>query len=306
MFTFEAEQEVFDINGVEIGGQPGEHATVMIGSIFYKGDPLLEDPKTGEFDEEGAREAIRTVEKLSERTGNPAMLDVIGDTPEALIEHVDFVAEETDIPILMDGPTPRIRAEAARHVGEVGIEEQIVYNSIESSSKDVDVEIEAIQEAGIDAAVLLSVDTRNLTLQGRFDALEENLEVAEEAGIDKPIVDPAVIDIPDSGFAAKAIYEIKDKYGIPAGCSPHNEVIRWEMDDPLSENAKMLRQAVANSVIVHLGADFNLYGTVHSAPDMYAVVSQADAYVGYVAQMVERRRPPQDHPLYNIFRKGGN
>lgn len=305
MFTFEAEQEVHDINGVKIGGQPGETPTAMVGSIFYKGDSLLEDPETGEFDEEGAREAIRKVEELSEETGNPAMLDVIGDSPEALIKHVDFVAEETDIPIFMDGPTPKIRSEAAKHVGEIGIEDQIIYNSIESSTKEVDIEIEAIQNAGIDAAVLLSIDTKNLTLQGRFDALEENLEVAEKAGISKPIVDPAVIDIPDSGFAAKAIYEIKDKYGIPAGCSPHNEVIRWEMDDPLSENTKMLRQAVANSVIVTLGADFNLYGTIHSAPDMYSVVSQADAYVGYAAQMTERRRPEQDHPLYKIFRKGG-
>lgn len=305
MFTFDADQDVYEINGVEIGGQPGEHATAMVGSIFYKGDPLLEDPQSGAFDEEGAREAIRMVEELSEKTGNPAMFDVIGDSPEALVEHVDFVAEETDLPIFMDGPTPQIRSQAAEHVGEVGLQDQVIYNSIESSTKEVDTEIEAIQNAGIDAAVLLSIDTRNLTLQGRFDALEKNLEVAEKAGVEKTIVDPAVIDIPDSGFAAKAIYEIKDRYGLPAGCSPHNEVIRWEMDDPLSENAKMLRQAVANSVIVHLGADFNLYGTVHSAPDMFSVVSQADAYVGYVAQMTENRRPPRDHPLYKIFRKGG-
>lgn len=306
MFTFEADQAVYDINGVKIGGQPGEHPTAMVGSIFYKGDSLLEDPETGEFDAEGARQAIRKVEEVSENTGNPAMLDVIGDTPEALIKHVDFVAEETDIPIFMDGPTPRIRAEAAKHVGEVGLQDQIIYNSIESSTKDVQIEIDAIQNSGIETAVLLSIDTRNLTLEGRFDALEKNLEVAEKAGLEQTIVDPAVIDIPDSGFAAKAIYEIKDRYGIPAGCSPHNEVIQWEMEDPISPDTKQLRQAVANSVIVTMGADFNLYGTIHSAPEMYSVVSQADAYVGYVAQMTESRRPSSDHPLYRIFRKGGN
>lgn len=304
MFTFDAEQEVYDIAGVKIGGQPGEHPTVMVGSIFYKGDQVLEDPKTGEFDEEAAEAAIRKVEEVSERTGNPAILDVIGDSPEALIKHVDFVAEVTDLPMFMDGPTPSIRAEAAKHVGEIGIQDRVIYNSIESSTKEAQTEIDAMASAGIEAAVMLSIDTGNLTLQGRFDALEKNLEMAKEAGVEKFLVDPAVIDIPDSGFVAKAIYEIKDRYGLPAGCSPHNEVIRWELNDPLSEDSKLLRQAVANSVIVFMGADFNLYGPVHSANEMYEVISSADAFVGYGAQMGEQRRPAQDHPLYSIFRKG--
>lgn len=304
MFTFEAEQDVYDVNGVKIGGQPGEHPTAMVGSIFYKGDSLLQDPKTGEFDAEGAREAIHKVEELSERTGNPAILDVIGDSPEALIKHVEFVAEACDLPMFVDGPTPSIRAEAARYVGEVGLQDRAIYNSIESSTKEAEKEVEAMREAGIETAVLLSIDTRNLTLQGRFDALEKNLEMAARAGVEQTLVDPAVIDIPDSGFASKAIYEIKDRYGIPAGCSPHNEVIRWELNDPLSDDSRLLRQAVANSSIVFLGADFNLYGSIHAAPKLYEVVSSADAYVGYGAQMGENRRPSNDHPLYKIFRKG--
>jgi len=304
VFTFESEQEVYEVGGVSLGGQPGEHPTAMVGSIFYKGDSVLEDPETGAFDEAAATEAIRRVEELSDRTGNPAILDVIGDSPEALIKHVDFVAEVTDLPMFMDGPTPSIRAEAAGHVGEIGIQDRVIYNSIESSTKEAQKEIDAMAEAGIEAAVLLSIDTADLSLQGRFDALERNLEMAREAGVEKFLVDPGVIDIPDAGFAAKAIHEIKDRYGIPAGCSPHNEVVRWELDDPLSEDSKLLRQAVANSVITIMGADFNLYGTIHSAPEMYEVMSLADAYVGYGAQMGEDRRPSMDHPLYNIFRKG--
>lgn len=304
MFTFEAEQEVYEIGGCKIGGQPGEHPTAMVGSIFYKGDPINDDPREGTFDGEMAKEAIRTVEKLSDRTGNPAILDVIGDSPQALQRHVEFVAEVTDLPFFMDGPTPSIRAAGAKRVGELGLQDRAIYNSIESSTKEVQTEIDAIQEAGFDTAVLLSIDTKNLTLQGRFDAIEKNLEVAEQADVDQVLIDPAVIEIPDSGFAAKAIHEIKDRYGYPAGCSPHNEVIRWEMNDPMSELSKPLRQAVANSAIIMLGADFNLYGTIHSAPEMYEVMSTADAYVGYAAMMTEGRKIAQDHPLYRIFRKG--
>ena len=302
MFTFDSEQEIFEIGGVELGGQPGETPTAMVGSIFYKGDPVLEDPETGSFDEAAAEEAIHEVERLSEETGNPAILDVIGDTADALIDHVEFVAEVCDLPMFVDGQTPRVRAKAAQYVGEVGLQDRAIHNSIESSSKDVDVEIEAIREAEIEAAVLLSIDTGDLSLQGRLNAVEENLDVADRAGLTKPIIDPAILDIPDSGYIAKAIYEIKNEFGLPCGCSPHNEVIRWEMNDPLCPISKDLRQAVANSSISFLGADFNLYGPVHGAPEMYEVVSTTDAYVAYAAQMGENRRPSTDHPLFNIFR----
>ncbi|MFB6183981.1 MAG: hypothetical protein ABEI96_05445 [Haloarculaceae archaeon] len=309
MFTFEKEQEVHDINGVKFGGQPGKYPTVLVGSLFYKGDDVLLDPETGEFDEDGAEEAIRKAEEMTDRTGNPAAIDCIGDSPEALKKHIEFCANTTDLPIFMDGPIPKIRAAAAKYAGEIGIEDQIIYNSIESSNKEIDKEIEALQQSGIDAAVLLSIDTNNLVMQGRFDALEKNLEIAEEAGVSKTICDPAVLDMPDSGYAAKIIYEIKKRYGIPGGCSPHNEVIQWQLEEDtrLCEDSKILRQAVANSVITHLGADFNLYGPIHGAPELYEVVSTADAYVAYGAQMGEQRRPAsRDHPLYKIFRKGGD
>lgn len=304
MFTFNADQEIYEVNGVKFGGQPGEYPTVLVGSMFYEGDSILNDPQTGDFDESEAEAAITKIEELSDQTGNPAAIDTIGDSPEALIAHVDFVSEVTDLPILMDGPTPTIRAAAAEHVGDVGIENQVIYNSIEPTSSEVDKEIAAIRNAGIEAAVLLSLDTKDLTIRGRFDALKKNLTIADRAEITKPLIDPGVIDIPESGYGAKIIYEMKNEYGFPAGCSPHNEVVRWEMDDPLTENSKQLRRAVANSVIVHLGADFNLYGSVHRAPEMYEVVSTADAYVAYGAQMGERRQIASDHPLYRIFRKG--
>ena len=35
MFKFQKEQEIVNIAGVKIGGQPGELPTVLAGTIFY-------------------------------------------------------------------------------------------------------------------------------------------------------------------------------------------------------------------------------------------------------------------------------
>jgi len=50
VFNFKVEQKVYDIAGVKVGGDVGENPTVMIGSIFYKGDKTVQDEKTGLFD----------------------------------------------------------------------------------------------------------------------------------------------------------------------------------------------------------------------------------------------------------------
>ena len=42
MFRFETEQQVCQVGSVTFGGQPGEYPTVIIPSIFQKGDQIFE------------------------------------------------------------------------------------------------------------------------------------------------------------------------------------------------------------------------------------------------------------------------
>jgi tetrahydromethanopterin S-methyltransferase subunit H len=58
---------------VEIGGQPGELGTTLIGSIFYERDKTVEDSAKGTFDKKRAKELIEKQSALSEKTGNPHM-----------------------------------------------------------------------------------------------------------------------------------------------------------------------------------------------------------------------------------------
>ena len=39
MFSFTKDQEIFDISGIKIGGQPGNYPTVLFGGLFFKGEP---------------------------------------------------------------------------------------------------------------------------------------------------------------------------------------------------------------------------------------------------------------------------
>ena len=301
MFRFPIEQKVWDISGVKVGGQPGIRPAVMIGSIFYEGCPLVEDEKRGVFNREKAVELLVKEEELSESTGNPRMIDIVGSTSEALIKYIDFISEVTESPFLIDGATADVRIEAAEYAGEVGLADRAIYNSISLHCKEE--EIEAIRNSGIESAILLCYNPTRPTVEGRLESLEMLLKIAEKAEIKKPLVDPCILDLPDPGMVAKTVYRVKDRYGLPSGCGAHNAVDQWRQRKKMDSRTYAIASAVASVFPLIMGADFVLYGPVENAVDMYTACSLANAYVAY-SMKVDENLPPEsrEHPLYRIFR----
>jgi tetrahydromethanopterin S-methyltransferase subunit H len=306
MFRFEKEQQIFEIGGVRLGGQPGQLPTVMIGSIFYYGDKTTTDPVKGEFDKEKALKLLKDEEEQSLKTGNPRMLDVNGLNGRALAKFIDFIAENTSSPILMGGATAEAKITAARYVSEVGIAERCVYNSIGSDTTEE--ELRTIQETRIKSAVLLLFNKRWPTAEGRLEILGGKppqkglLKIAEESGLRNFLVDVSVVDMPDPGPAAKAVYFVKERFGLPAGCGPHNAVQMWRRGGHLDVSQVDSANAVAHVAPIMMGANFLLYGPLSRAPRIYLPCALADAYVAYAMRQQYRINPlTKEHPLFKIF-----
>ena len=128
LFAFEKEQKVFDICGVKVGGQLGEYPTVLVGTIFYDRHKIVSDQLKGIFDKGKAEELLNKQDEMSDKTGNPYIVDVVGSTSEALIKFIDFVAPAIDGPFLVDSTLSSARIEAFRHVAEVGLTQRAIYN----------------------------------------------------------------------------------------------------------------------------------------------------------------------------------
>jgi tetrahydromethanopterin S-methyltransferase subunit H len=300
MFKFQKEQQVFDVGGVKIGGQPGQLPTVMVGSIFYSGHKLVKDEKRGDFDQGKAQALLKTEEELSDKTGNPCLIDVCCSWPDAFGHFIDFVADNMDGPFAIDGTTAQVKMAGARHVAEAGLANRVMYNSILPHTKED--EIAAIKAAHIKAAVLLALNTNNPSIAGRLEVVDSLLILAQKAGIEKPLVDATILDRPDPGPVSRAIYLIKEKYGLPAGAGAHNAVARWVEKAKLGATPRLLASSVANALPIAFGANFMLYGPVETAPTAYFYCSLTDAYVAYSVKQEFRQRPATPtHPLNRIF-----
>lgn len=298
MWTFKAEQKRLKIGGISVGGLPGEHPTVLVGTIFYHGQKMLINEATGDFNQEKAEELIKRQEEFSDKTGNPHMIDVIGSSPEAMKKFLDFVTSVTDAPILMDGVSADVRIAGLEYVNQSGLANRIVYNSLTPEFKGE--ELKKINEAKVKSAVLLAYDIKEFSSKGRIKIIEMLLPKAYEAGIENPLIDACVIDIPSLGMACRALFDLKNNFGLPTGCGAHNAIGSWVgLKKKMGKQANLPCIAAASAITVAVGADFVLYGPIEHAEYIFPTIAMIDAAYGIL--FVEQGKIlNRNHPIFKI------
>ena len=305
MFKFNTPQKIYEIGGIKIGGQPGELPTTLIGSIFYEGHKIVEDPKKGVFDRARAEELIVKQDELSDLTGNPCMMDVVCTSIDAARSYIDFVSECTEAPILLDA-YPKVRMEALEYVTEIGLTDRIVYNSIYSPRE---AEIDTIRESKVEAAILLAYNVEDRTSEGVLSLLRGNdevpglLKVSERAGITKPLVDTTIFTyIPSIGIGARACLRVKKELGIPAGGAPGNAAAIWKQPQDWGSDIAKAIYVAPQVVPLVMGADFLLYGVIEAAPWIFPTCAAVDAMIASTAQVEYGLKTlTEEHPLYKLF-----
>jgi len=301
MFNFSVQQKVFEIGGVKVGGNVGENPTAMIGSVFYKGDKNVKDEKAGAFDREKTEELISKVEELSDRTGLPAMLDVICTNAEATEKYLEFAADATRMPILIDAVSEDAAIKGMECVHKLGIIERTILNSINPKSSET--LYQKIKEVGLESAIILTYSTRAIiSSKERVRLLDALIPKVEAAGIRKILVDTVVMDIATLGLACKAIRDVKDKFGYPAGCGAHNAIDSWRnLKKKKDKMLTLVCSSIANGLPIAIGADFVLYGPIKTAEYMFPAISLINAAYGQIL-MEEGKRLSPSHPRLKIAR----
>ncbi len=295
-----------NVNGVEIGGQPGERPTVLVGSLFYRGHRAVIDTKTGAFDKQILESDIQGMLEWSDKTGIPIILDLVGSYQAALEKYIEFVSGYCEVPFLVDGTNDQSRIPAMHTVKEWGLLDRAILNSIDHQTSD---EILAeIKTIGVKHAVLLAFESRYLLpqkkiqlltgVEGKFKGL---LQKAEEAGIRDFIVDVAVLDVPSIGFCGHAQELVKEQFGVPVGCAPANAIFDWEKAKELfGREGRWICASAACVFLKDQYADFILFGPANKAPQIFPAMAMRDALGEYFARRIHKLRP-QPGPLGKIF-----
>jgi tetrahydromethanopterin S-methyltransferase subunit H len=299
MWQTQAEQKRYAFGKVSIGGALGENPTVLVGSIFYYKQKSIDfNEESGEFNHSEAEKLVKTQEEFSDKTGLPCMLDVVIPSRKWIAKVLDFIDSVGATPIFLDAPSAEIRIAALDYVKQTGILDKCIYNSLNPESKTN--EFDKIKEVGLKSTVLLAYNTRDMTTVGRVNAIKQILPLAVQSNIEKILIDTCVLDVPTLGSAFKAIFNLKNELGYPAGCGAHNAIGTWRgLKKKMGTQAVKPCAAVANALTIAAGADWILYGPVEDSAFVFPAVAMVNAAFAQL-QMEKGRIPSRNHPIFRI------
>ncbi|HJJ26916.1 MAG TPA: tetrahydromethanopterin S-methyltransferase subunit H [Methanocorpusculum sp.] len=282
MFKFEKEQQVFDFNGTKIGGQPGEYPRVMSPSIFYNKHEIVLNDKTGEIDKAKAEALWNRCQELTDITGNKFFLQILAEHGEAFESYFNwFDSIDNKTAFLMDSSAPEALVHATKYVTEVGLADRAIYNSINGSILPEN--IQALKESDVNSAIVLAFNPGDPTIAGREKALVDGgvagqekgmLQIAEECGITRPILDSAATPLGLGAFGSmREILACKAIHGLPTGGAYHNMTVSWTWlkrwrKNVLSDRYKELPLLAEQMCHHHFGGIDGIRQTAWSAPDI--------------------------------------
>ena len=295
MFKFDKKQEVFEVGGVKVGGQPGEYPTVLVGTMFYNRHKIVTNEDTGEFDKGAADSLWNDMQEMGDITGNPYINQIVGETPEAIKKFIDWFVEVDDkTPFLIDSSAGDVRSAAADYVTEIGVAKRAIHNSINSSVHED--EIEAIRRSGMDAAIVLAFNATDPSVKGKLEILEVGgtgqdkgmLEIARECGITKPLIDVAATPLgAGAGATIRAVTTIKGHLGLPVGAGYHNMASAWDWMKKFKKEHKdayMPADIGTNLISQIMGSNFQLFGPIENATTVFPATAMVDIILAETAK----------------------
>jgi tetrahydromethanopterin S-methyltransferase subunit H len=306
MFQLKTEQKIYEISNVKFGGQPGEFATVLIPSIFQKGDRVFEGVKRkGGFNRKRAKEQLRSIEKLSCETGVPCMVDIVANTGAEFKTYIDFVTSITEMPFCIDAWVMKAKLEGASYCAEKGLLDRMFYNSLTVWEKDIETEIREISGLGVKHVLLVAFDPEDQMPAGRITGAQRLLDAIERVGasFESIIVDTSAMNAPAVALCSLANRLIKEKWGFPCASAPSNGSYMWKAARELwGFRGWAAADAALEGLAATLFHDMIFSGPMAGSPRLFPAVALADAFAATLVFGETKKLPASDnHPLYKLF-----
>ncbi len=275
MFVFKRDQKVVDFGGIPIGGQPGENPTVLVGGLFFKGQPLVKDTREGLFDKDLAKKWVDTGIEMSKKTGHPLIIQAYGRTDTAMERHISWLTENFDGPFMFESVRAEARIRGIQYCEEVGLQDRAIFNSINLSMKDD--EKAALRNSSLNMAVVLGWSPRATSLTDRMNTIKSMLDEAQSMGIERVVVDPATMPVGAGyGLEYRTTLAIKSELGLPTCLGPHNAPSAWRFikQSGFDDESTHMSAVVASTVIAQAFAtDCIMYGSMIRTKEVFTAVA---------------------------------
>ena len=165
------ENSYYSIDNIKIGYGNFNLPPILIGTLFYQGQTLIDRKKSSIFDSLKAKKRIDTQIELSKQYKLPNLIEISANEPNSMPIYLEFFLKHYEPPFVLGG-TYEARIEGLQYLQDNGVDPKyFIYNAI-SNLKNPN-EVEALKKFKVQNVVVLILGSNNMTATQRFAYLTE-------------------------------------------------------------------------------------------------------------------------------------
>ena len=270
----------YTYGNIKLGRGNFELPPVLIGTLFYQGETLVDRKNMEIFDENKAKKRIETQTTLSEKYKIPSMVEISGITPEAMVKYLDFYLDNFQVPFVLGG-TLDARVAGMEHLKERGVKsDEYVYNAISNlkNKKELDV----LRKYKVNAAVILMLGSESMTSTQRYAYITKKLEPqnvsliegVQNTGVKELWIDGGVINLESLAHILETQQLISTSLQLPVGTAPTLFLFKYSSPRLNVKFHTKFRKA-SIMFIASWVSNFVFYGAIEDATECFASAYQS-------------------------------
>jgi len=262
---------------------------VLIGTIFYQGQTLVERDDPTKFNIEKAKKRILKQKALAEQYKIPALLEISAVTPEAMLKYLEFYLDHFETPFVLGG-TFDARSAGLEYLYERGINStEFIYNAISNLKNNA--EIGLFKKYKIQTAVVLILASPNMTSTQRYAYIMEktqpgNINIInglKNLGVERIWIDGGVVDLESLAHIMETQQLISTSLKLPVGTASNLFLFKYS-SPRLNKKFHTRYRRASIMFITTWFSNFIFYGPIEDATECFASAYQAFEYKKIVSE----------------------
>jgi tetrahydromethanopterin S-methyltransferase subunit H len=273
-------KDYLEYQNVKVGFGNFNYPPVLIGTMFYQGQRIIDRSDITNFNKEKALKRIDKHVQLSNQYKIPALIEISADTPEAMISYLEFYLDNFKPPFVLGG-TLDARISGVAYLYEQGYKsEDFIYNAISNLKNQK--EIELFNKYEIQTAIILILASPSMTSTQRFSYITEknqpnNVSIFEglkQLGVKHIWVDGGVVDLESLVHILETQKIISTSLKIPVGTAPNLFLFKYSSPRlNLKFHTRYRRSSIM--FVASWYSNFIFYGPIEDATECFASTAQS-------------------------------
>ena len=275
-----SEPKFYSYGDVKLGRGDFDLPPVLIGTLFYQGQPIVNRKNSEIFNETKALKRINMQLSLSKQYKIPNLIEISATKPDALIKYLEFYLNNFDPPFILGGNFES-RVAGIEYLSEHGVKpDQYIYNTISNLKNKQELEI--LQKYKIQSTVVLILGSENMTSTQRYEYITGKnqpndisiIDGLKSLGIEKIWIDGGVINLESLAHVLETQQLVSTALQLPVGTAPN--LFLFQYSSPRLNIKFHTRYRRASIMFIATWySNFIFYGAIEDAKESFSSAYQS-------------------------------